>query len=650
MFQQVERFLVAPPSEVRPYLLSPEESRTYFKPRDEKQTWYDFRLMPDAKMTPEKFKAAGKVFFLSKGGDDCIVCSFLNEYGQMDFIRTDFFVPGPLKITPEMKEHVLECALRERHIQQTSEVMYRGIPCLTTTEWSQEKDEMASKRSPYQIKRITVPDGNIGKIIINGRAEFLRPGRHIFMDSNIKDCGHESLLNKRIMHDNRCILTVSDEEYIYARDPASSEEDYKLLTTGIHILEKRLILAQVKEPYGLDLKVTFDNGSEKTLFAKIAQGKIGVALDQDPRMQRTPIEERLHILDQGVNTMNVVFPNEVLDARISSKMGNLECQLSAFNLYGKAVTANVTLQYKLDKDSVFYTYQRFYKRHVKNSITKAIEEMVLSELTRVIASTPHVSEENLLPDTSIRALNHQFLRLPMEVESIQGSTIRYRKMNLQGQISQDVRRRIETEALRQYGILSINPSITASNIVTALNDKLREVLGEPMVTIGEVSYSMHAQNLEDEQAQDLASRERIEEEQRAGIAVFKSDVTNQQQRRRFLAEEMGRLHAENRALDRTLAELHAQIDKELLSEQEKLDSAALEHLNELAKANPDLKKTCATLVSELNSHEHKEARVQPIPEREQSQSKANRHSFMLLTPTRNKGHSAQEQGKNCSIS
>lgn len=654
MFQRVDRFQVEPPSEVRPYLLTPEESRTHFKPREEKQTWYDFRLMPNEKMTPEKFKEAGKVIFISKGADDFIVGSFFNEHGQLDFIRTDFSVPDPLKITTEMKERVLECAIKGRHIQPTSEVMYRGVPCVTDTEWSQEKEAMASKLPAHFVNRFTVPHGSIGKIMINGRAEFVRPGRHIIMEENIKECVHESLANKRIMHGNRCILSVFDEEYVYARDPAAPKEDYKLLTAGIHLLEKKLILANVNEPYGLDVKVRFDNGVEETLFVKIAQGKIGVALDQDPRMQRAPLEERLHILDQGVNAMNAVFLNEVLDARVSSKMGILECKLSAFNQNGKEVNINVKLHYKLDKDNVFYTYQRFYNKNVKDSITKAIEATVIRELTSVISSNPNVSEANLLPDTSIRALNNQFLRLPMEVESIQGSTIRYRKMNLQGQIAPDTRRKIEEEALRQYRILSASPGITNGNIVAALNDKLREMLGEPMVTIDKVSYSMQPKNLVDEHEQDLTTIARIKEEQRALIAAFQSDMASQQQRRCPMTEEMGRLQEENGALDRTLAELNSKLDEEWLSEQEKLDGVLAESLHEFGKNNLDLSQTCATLAFDLKIQENRsanrEVRMQQAPEEKQSQRRPNRHGLMSLNPSSSRARPSRARDDHCSIS
>ncbi len=322
MFQQVDRFQVEAPSEVRPYLLSPEESRTYFKPQEEKQTGYDFYLMITGNIPADKLKGVGKTFFVKKNDENKLMCLFLNTHGNLDEVSTDFVAPDPFAITAQMKEHILERAVRRRQIPATSEVMYRGIPCYTDTEWSEEMDMIASTLPSYQVKYFTVPDGSIGKLMVNERPVFVRPGKHIFMESNIRECGYESLMNKRIMHGNRCILTVADEEYVYARDPAAPEEDYKLLTTGIHILEKKLILATINEPYGLDLKVRFDNGTEKTLFAKIAQGKIGVALDQNPRNQRRLLEERLHILDQGVNAMNTVFSNETLDARVSSKMGN----------------------------------------------------------------------------------------------------------------------------------------------------------------------------------------------------------------------------------------------------------------------------------------------------------------------------------------
>ncbi len=262
------------------------------------------------------------------------------------------------------------------------------------------------------------------------------------------------------------------------------------------------------------------------------------------------------------------------------------------------------LQYRLEKDNVFYTYQRFYNPQIKDSITKAIEEAVVRELRKVITTNSNVSEENSLPEDSIRALNLEFKRLPMEVVSVQGSTLQYRKMNLQGQISRENKALIETQARQEYDLLAATPGMTAANVVAPLNTKLKEVLGEPMITIGKVSYSMHPMNPEDEFEQDLMSTSRIEEEQRLRAEAFKLDLISMQRRNSALSDELAALRNANLALDQRLAHLTRELDEEL----EK-------NLQDFTQNNPDTRQNI---------------QKQPVSEEKPAPNSPNRHRFMAL--------------------
>ncbi len=252
--------------------------------------------------------------------EDHIQYTLLDSAGKLVHGKTKLGLTG---ISPTFTLNQLKRYFAEFKVQIIQEALradpgpalqstYEGIPIETQMQWTEARARLVANDSPASQKWVTVPEGSVGLILNQKKPQFIGPGDHIFTarEPGVSFVRIQSLNQMHFAHGDRHVVKVLPGQLIFVQSYVMGSDDYRLLTSmpGVHVFElSDATIVPVNDPFGQDITVTLPSGQKRFLFAKTAQGKGGILVDNP---------ERLVMLSPGVTQIS---PIARFFGRISTK-------------------------------------------------------------------------------------------------------------------------------------------------------------------------------------------------------------------------------------------------------------------------------------------------------------------------------------------
>ncbi len=198
---------------------------------------------------PDQLVENNKIYLEVK--DDYVHYTLRNKQGnvvrqQPTKIYVDPAEPFVLDtLSAKIEEQVLADASSKNHIATQS--MYAGFP--VTNELQRANDQYSMSHNS-----MTVPEGSIGLVKINGKPFFVAPGKYN-LDYRMQSLGSQPVTNKIIKHETLHAITVLPGELVYVEDSQDVRKS-KYLLPGKHFIDSATVtIKPVVTPYGIFVRV-----------------------------------------------------------------------------------------------------------------------------------------------------------------------------------------------------------------------------------------------------------------------------------------------------------------------------------------------------------------------------------------------------------